>query len=94
MSPAGSSHSAIRRQQRGLSPLIVDCLIRFGESVHDHSGGVIHHFSKKSLRGVEQAWGKEPVRRLLHDHRDAYVVTSTDGGTIITAGWRKRRIPR
>lgn len=95
MSPADSSrHGAIRCQQRGLSPLIVDCLLQFGEVVHDHAGGMIHHFTKRSLRRVERAWGREPVRLLLQDHRDAYVVTSTDGGTIITAGWRNRRIPR
>ncbi len=95
MSPFGSSRqSAIRCQQRGLSPLIVDCLLQFGEAVHDHSGGVIHHFTKRSLRRVERAWGREPVRRLLQDHRDAYVVTSTDGSTIFTAGWRHKRILR
>jgi len=91
---AASRHANTRCQQRGLSPLVVDCLLQFGEEVYDHAGGVIHHFTKKSLRRIEHTWGREPVRRLLHDHRDAYVVTSSSDGTIITTGWRDRRIPR
>jgi hypothetical protein len=73
--------------------LVIDCLLRFGEEVHDHNGCVIRHFTKKSLRRIEHAWGKEPVRRLLHDQRDAYAVFSNDDH-VVTAGWRTKRIKR
>ena len=88
-----SRHGAIRCQQRGLSPLVIDCLLQYGEEVHDHNGCVICHFTKKSLRKIEHDWGKEPVRRLLHDQRDAYAVLSTDGN-VVTVGWRSKRIKR
>jgi hypothetical protein len=94
MSPVPMSlHGAKRCQQRGLSPLVIDCLRQFGEEVYDHNRCVIRHFTKKSLRNIEHAWGKEPVRRLLHDQRDAYAVFSTDDH-IVTAGWRSKRIKR
>jgi hypothetical protein len=88
-----TSHGSKRCQQRGLSPLVIDCLRQFGEEVYDHNGCVIRHFTKKSLRNIERVWGKEPVRRLLHDQRDAYAVFSTDDH-IVTAGWRRTRFKR
>jgi hypothetical protein len=86
-----SHHGSTRCQQRGLSPLVIDCLLKFGEEVYDHNGCVIRHFTKKSLRKIERAWGKEPVRRLLHDQHDAYAVFTMDDN-LVTAGWRRKRI--
>jgi hypothetical protein len=77
----------------GLSPLVIDCLRQFGEEVYDHYGCGIRHFTKKSLLKIEHVCGKEPVRRLLHDQRDAYAVFSTDDN-LVTAGWRRKRIKR
>jgi hypothetical protein len=88
-----SRHGSIRCQQRGLSPLVIDCLRQFGEEVYDHNGCVVRHFTKRSLRKIEHAWGREPVRRLLHDHRDAYAVFASDDH-VVTAGWRRKRIKR
>jgi hypothetical protein len=70
--------------------LVIDCLLQFGKEIYDHNGCVIRHFTKKSLRKVECASGKEPVRRLLHDQRDAYAVFSMDDN-LVTAGWRRKR---
>jgi hypothetical protein len=86
-----SHHGSTRCQQRGLSPLVTDCLLEFGEDVYDHNGCVIRHFMKKSLRKIERAWGKEPVGRLRHDQHDAYAVLTMDDN-LVTAGWRRKRI--
>jgi len=94
MNPASfSQHAAKRCQQRGLCPLVIDCLRQFGEEVHDHQGFIIRHFTKKALREIEHAWGREPVRRLLHDQRNVYAVFSPDD-TLVTAGWRSKRIKK
>lgn len=87
-----SKHAAKRSQQRGLSPLVIDCLKRYGRTVHDHHGCVIRHFTKDSLRQIEREWGKESARRLLHDQRNAFAVFAQTDGHVVTTGWLTKRV--
>lgn len=85
-------HVQKRLQQRSIPPLVVQWLEDFGDEVHDHHGGIILHFGKRAKRRLEQAVGREPVRR-MNNWLSAYLVMSTDGARI-TAGLRYRRIRR
>jgi hypothetical protein len=87
-----SRHSAARRQQRGIPPLILQWLQDFGREQHDGHGCRIYWFDKRARRRIQQFAGREPVRR-MHEWLDAYVVI--DGtGHMVTVGPRYRRIWR
>ncbi len=85
-----SSHADVRAQQRGIPPLVVEWLERFGEEVYDHQGCVVLHFSKRSVRCLERNVGREPVRR-MSEYLRCYAVMSTDG-VVVTVGKRFKRI--
>jgi len=87
-----SRHSDARAKQRGIYPLVIQCLRNFGERVYDHQGAVIYHFNKCGWRKLESKWGREAVRRLFADYRDAYIVVSAADNSVITVGKRYKRI--
>jgi len=86
-----STHASKRAQQRGIPLLIQEWLLAYGEEKYDHRGGVVHYFSRASLRVLEKAVGRDPIRR-LSDYLDAYLVASTHDGTVITVGKRYRSV--
>ncbi len=86
-----SRHAAIRMQQRGIPPLIVDWLHLYGDEQHDHKGSTIRFFSKHSWKALKHEVGKEPLRR-MSDFRGAYIIESD--GIIVTVGRRFKRIIR
>lgn len=85
-----SDHMERRAKDRGIPPLIVEWLERFGDFQHDHHGALVFYFTKASRRRLESECGREPIRR-MHEWLDAYLVVST-GGVRITVGKRFRRI--
>ena len=85
-----TTHGAVRMQQRGIPPLIIQWLEAFGEELHDHHGAIILHFSKRARRRLEQNVGSTPVRR-LNEWMNAYAVIGTDGA-LITTGMRWKRL--
>lgn len=85
-----TKHAKLRMQQRGIPPIVVQWLEDYGDKVHDHQGGIIMHFSKRAKRRLENAVGREPVRR-MHEWLRAYLVKSTEG-FLITTGIRYQRI--
>jgi len=87
-----SDHAVRRAQQRCIPPLAEQWLEEFGEEEFDGQGGIRRYFSKRSVRMLERAVGRDPVRRLSH-YLDAYKVESLDG-TTITVGWKSRRFKR
>jgi len=80
-------HSAQRMQQRGIPPLMIEMLQRFGKRSYDHHGGVIRFLDRSSRRLVERHLGSQAYRR-LHEFQDAYLVEAVDSGVIITCGHR------
>lgn len=84
-----SKHAAIRMQQRGIPPLVVDWLQLYGEEQHDHKGGTVHFFSKHSWKVLKHKVGKEPLRR-MSDFRNAYLIESN--GVVLTVGHRFKHI--
>ena len=88
-----SDHAKTRAQQRGIPPLIEQWLDEFGEIEYDGRGGVVRYFSRRSIRAMERVFGSLPVRR-MSQYFDAYKVESSRDSTVITVGYRRRRVRR
>lgn len=87
-----SDHARVRMQQRGVPPLIVEWLLQYGATVHDHRGGRICYFDKDSLKRIRREKGDIAVRR-FHELFDSYAVIADDG-TVVTVGHAYERIRR
>ncbi|SFO21628.1 hypothetical protein SAMN05216386_2968 [Nitrosospira briensis] len=88
-----SVHAAVRAQQRCIPPLVEQWLNQFGEEKHDGHGGVLRYFSRASIRAMERAFGRAPVRK-MSEYLDAYKVESSHDGDVLTIGHRTKRIKR
>lgn len=86
-------HALARKQQRAIPPLIESWLDAFGEEEYDGHGGVRVFFSRRSIRRLERAVGRQPVRRLSH-LLDTYRVESSTDGATFTYARRTRRMWR
>lgn len=86
-------HAQIRMQQRGVPPLIEHWLDEFGEEQYDGHGGVRRYFTHKSIRAMERAFGRAPVRRMA-EYLDAFKVESSRDGQTLTLGYQSKRICR
>ncbi len=87
-----SDHALVRMQQRGIPPVVLECLLAYGRAEYDHNGGRIVFFDKTARRKL----GRARVERISVDiekHINAYAVVACDG-TVTTVGHRYRRIPR
>lgn len=85
-----SDHARIRMQQRGIPPVVLDCLLSYGHAEHDHQGAVIVYFDKAARIRLARS-GIRPVN--LDKHLNSYAVLACDG-TVKTVGHRYKRIPR
>ena len=85
-----TTHAAIRSQQRGIPPLIVQWLDQFGEELYDGHGAIIRYFSRASRRAMEREFGSHPVKK-MSEFLNAYKVENHDG-TVITTGHLTKRI--
>lgn len=83
-----TSHATARAQQRGIPPIVVDLLLRFGQIEHDHAGAEILYFDRRSKRRVESYVGA--LFGKLSEHLDSYAVVAN--GQIVTVGVRYNRI--
>ena len=82
-------HALVRQQQRGIPPLIVDWLLKYGDEKHNHRGAVIRYFSKKSKRRLRKDIGKLAFRR-FEDWLRSYLVEAE--GRVITVGHRTKNL--
>lgn len=85
-----TAHASVRCQQRGVSPLVVDLLLRFGRREHDHRGAEIVFFDRRAKKEVESYTGGSIGK--LSEQMDSYAVVSD--GCVITVGVRHKRINR
>lgn len=83
-------HATVRRQQRGIPPLVVDLLLQFGCREYDHAGAEIVYFDRRSKKNIESYVGG--IIGKLSEHLDSYAVVAD--GKIITIGTRSKRINR
>jgi hypothetical protein len=84
-----SKHAAVRLQQRGIAPLIVDLLLEFGATEKSVRDTTKYYFDKPARRRLRSYAG--PLAPLLEAHLDYYAVVGADG-TIVTAAPRLTRI--
>ncbi|MFH1871093.1 MAG: hypothetical protein ABIK82_17360 [Pseudomonadota bacterium] len=85
-------HARQRARERGIPPLVIDWLLKFGETEWDHHGAQVKFFTRKSRRRIDQAVGTQITRR-MHEFLDSYAVVTLDGA-LITCGHRYKRIHR
>jgi len=48
-----TNHATVRCQQRGVSPFVLDLLLRFGRRQHDHAGAEVIFFDRRAKKQVE-----------------------------------------
>ena len=80
-------HSNIRRQQRGVPPLIEQWLLDYGDEQYDGHGGVVRYFSNDAVNPMKRDIGNTPVKR-MHEYLRCYLVQSSRDGAVITVGKR------
>ena len=83
-----SQHASIRSQQRGVSPLVIDLLIRFGARKKTGDGTETCYFNRQARKQLSSYVGG--VIGKLSEELDAYAVIN--GEKIITVGLRYKRI--
>lgn len=88
-----SKHAAIRAQQRGITSMVQEYLLEYGTEIYDGHGGIKRCFDKRSIRRIERCLGREQVRRIT-DFQDAFLIESSQDGSIITVGHRTKRMHR
>jgi hypothetical protein len=88
-----SIHARARLQQRAIPPLIDKWLDEFGDEEYDGCGAVRIFFSRRSIRRMERAFGRLPVRKMNH-LLDVYKVESSRDGHTITYARMTRRMRR
>jgi len=82
-------HAAVRSQQRGIPPLIIDLVIDYGRMIQ-RGGASVFFLDKSTRRILKKNIGTIAYNR-LNDLLDAYVVMSSDG-SIITMGKHYKRL--
>ncbi|MCM2341721.1 hypothetical protein [Rhodoferax sp.] len=88
-----TKHSTQQSQRRGILPIAVEALDRYGQEQYDGNGAIIVYMNKASRRAMERDWGHRAVAKLWELLNDVYKVVSTDG-KIITVGHRYKKIQR
>lgn len=81
-------HTIARSQQRGIPPIIIDLLLKFGAREHDGRGAEICYFNNKSKKKIQTYTGG--LLSKLSEELNAYAVV--EGEIIITVGTRYKRI--
>ncbi len=88
-----TKHSMQQSQRRGILPIAIEALDRYGQEQYDGNGAIIVYMNKASRRAMERDWGHRTVAKLWELLNDAYKVVSTDG-QIITVGHRYKKVQR
>lgn len=87
-----TSHAADRLQQRGIPPLVIELLDRFG-AVERCGGAERLYFDREAQKRVNAFLGGARSMRVVEPWLGAYAVIADDGD-VITVGHRHSRIRR
>lgn len=85
-------HGANRLQNRAIPEKVVNWLLGFGNSVYQPGNTQIVHFTNRGRKKLIPLLSSSD-RQLFEKKSHAYLVLSHDS-TMITAGYRKKRLPR
>lgn len=84
-----TKHARDRMQQRSISPLVVDCLVRFGCCEPCNDGSSKYYLDKKSRQRLKAYAGGLADR--FSEFLDVYVVVGADS-SVITVAHREKQI--
>jgi hypothetical protein len=82
-------HAAIRQQQRGIPPMIIELLIEYGACEKAGDGTYKHFFDRRSKRRLEAHLGQ--LFRLIGEYLNCYAVVCPEG-RVVTVAHRTERI--
>ena len=86
-----SQHARARMQQRGISSATIEALLDFGREVHVDRGCDLVFLDKRARARLAKA---NPTAAAEAERiAKSYAIVASDG-TVITVGYRYRRIPR
>lgn len=83
-----SKHARDRAQKRGVAPMVIDLLLRFGTREHDGRGAEVCYFDRRAKRRLQNYAGD--LLGKMDGVLDAYVVVTDE--TVVTAGVRFKRL--
>ncbi|WP_028453069.1 DUF4258 domain-containing protein [Chitinilyticum aquatile] len=84
-----SKHALRRMKQRGIKPIVIDLLLRFGSITFDHLGAEIYCFDKKSRERIKKHLCSAELARLPSSAMNIYVVVRDM--LIVTVAYRSKR---
>jgi hypothetical protein len=87
-----SDHANVRLQQRGIPRVILDRLLCYGKTVHDHHGSEVVFCERRARNSLREVCGAVEFIR-LESKLHTYAVVGGDG-IVITVGQRTKRINR
>ena len=90
--PGLTRHARTRLQQRAIPPFVIELLDRFGNSARS-DGAETMYFDRAARKELRRFLGGDRGLRLIEEWLNAYIVVA-DGGPVVTAGHRHRRIQR
>lgn len=90
--PTLSRHAEVRLTQRGIPPLVVELLCRFGACERCDAAEKIF-FDRRSRRHLKAYLGGARSLRIIEPWLGTYAVLADDG-TVVTVGHRQKRINR
>lgn len=83
-----TKHSKVRQQQRGISPLMLQAILLYGEEVHQHDGATRLIMTKKGYKRLMSDL------KLMHDKstklKDLFLVEQDN--TILTVGYKNKPV--
>lgn len=90
-----SRHAAARLQQRAIPLPVLQCLLDYGEAVHDHRGAEVLYFDKAARQRLSLGLvdGAAAFLRRFQRYMNSYAVVGSDG-VLVTVGRRRRRLRR
>lgn len=87
-----TDHARTRLQQRGIPEPVLECLLTYGRTVHDHKGGELVFFDHKSRDRLRRGQGANAFK-IIEAKLGTYAVIAQDG-SVITVGHRTKHINR
>jgi hypothetical protein len=86
-------HASSRMQKRSVPPIVIDRLRDYGSEQYDGHGAVIRYFDRAARARLARVCGRHFVQA-NRKYLNMYMVEDSTGQSVITVGYRIRRIRR
>lgn len=87
-----TDYARVRLQQSGIPEPVLEYLLTYGSTVHDHRGGELVFLDRHARDRLRRTKGVEVFKK-LEPKPDTYAVIAEDG-VVLTVGHRTKRIHR